>query len=243
MPTPAIGGILFDKDGTLLRYDESWGPVNREAARIAAAGNAQLEPRLLIAGGMDPVTGQTMADSLLAAGNAAEIAEGFVAAGSPFEPETLAAELDALFVRAAEFSVPVTDLAPLFAQLKERGLKLGIASSDNEMAIRRTAEHFGIAGHVDFIAGYDSGFGAKPGPGMFLAFCDATGLAPAQVAMVGDNNHDMLMGRAGGAGLNIAVLSGTGTRETLSKLADHCVEDITALETVITAPRKTAAGE
>jgi phosphoglycolate phosphatase len=238
-----IAGILFDKDGTLLRYDESWGPVNREAARIAAAGDAELEPRLLIAGGMDPVTGRTMADSLLAAGNAAEIAEGFVAAGSPLDPKTLAAELDALFVRAAEFSVPVTDLAPLFARLKARGLKLGIASSDNETAIRRTAEHFGIAGHVDFIAGYDSGFGAKPGPGMFLAFCKATGLAPEEIAMVGDNNHDMAMGHAGGAGLNIAVLTGTGTRETLSKLADYCLQDITALETVIAAPRKTAAGE
>jgi phosphoglycolate phosphatase len=242
-PAPAITGILFDKDGTLLRYDESWGPVNREAARIAAGGDADLEPRLLIAGGMDPVTGRTMADSLLAAGNAAEIAEGFVAAGSPFDPKALAVELDALFVRAAEFSVPVTDLAPLFEGLKARGLKLGIASSDNEMAIRRTAEHFGIADHVDFIAGYDSGFGVKPGPGMFLAFCEATGLAPTEVAMVGDNNHDMAMGRAGGAGLNIAVLSGTGTRDTLSKLADHCLQDITALETVLAVPRKTTTGE
>lgn len=33
-----IKGILFDKDGTLLDYDESWLPVNRELARIAAQG-------------------------------------------------------------------------------------------------------------------------------------------------------------------------------------------------------------
>jgi phosphoglycolate phosphatase len=233
---PVIAGILFDKDGTLIRYHESWGPVNREAARIAAAGDAALEPRLLLAGGMDPTTGRTQADSLLAAGNAAEIAEGFVAAGSPLDARLLAAELDALFLRAAEFAVPVADLAALFARLKAMGLKLGIASSDNEKAIRRTAEHFGIAGHVDFIAGYDSGFGAKPEPGMLLAFCSAVGLTPAEVAMVGDNNHDMAMGRAAGAALTIAVLTGTGTHETLSALADHCLDDITALETLIAAP-------
>src|SRR5690606_15576945 len=75
-----IAGILFDKDGTLIRYDESWGPVNREAARIAAAGNPDLEPGLLLAAGMDPESGLTRADSLLAAGNAAEIAVGFAAA-------------------------------------------------------------------------------------------------------------------------------------------------------------------
>lgn len=226
---PAIAGILFDKDGTLIRYDESWGPVNREAARIAAAGNAALEPVLLLAGGMDPDTGKTMADSLLAAGNSAEIAEGFVAAGSPLDVADLTSELDALFLRAAEFSVPVADLPSVFSDLKARGLKLGIASSDNEKAIRRMAESFGIAGHVDFIAGYDSGFGTKPQPGMMLAFCKAVGLEPGQVAMVGDNSHDMHMGRAAGAGLNFAVLTGTGTLQTLWPLADHCLEDITLI--------------
>ncbi len=238
---PAIAGILFDKDGTLIRYDESWGPVNREAARIAAAGNAALEPVLLLAGGMDPDTGKTMADSLLAAGNSAEIAAGFVAAGSPLDVADLTLELDALFLRAAEFSVPVADLPSVFSDLKARGLKLGIASSDNEKAIRRMAESFGIAGHVDFIAGYDSGFGTKPQPGMMLAFCKAVGLQPAEVAMVGDNNHDMHMGRAAGAGLNLAVLTGTGTRQTLSALADHCLADITAVSDIIFAPASSSA--
>lgn len=238
---PAIAGILFDKDGTLIRYDESWGPVNREAARIAAAGNAALEPVLLLAGGMDPDTGKTKADSLLAAGNSAEIAAGFVAAGSPLDVADLTLELDALFLRAAEFSVPVADLPSVFSDLKARGLKLGIASSDNEKAIRRMAESFGIAGHVDFIAGYDSGFGTKPQPGMMLAFCKAVGLQPAEVAMVGDNNHDMHMGRAAGAGLNLAVLTGTGTRQTLSALADHCLADITAVSDIIFAPASSSA--
>ncbi|AXV17200.1 haloacid dehalogenase [Neorhizobium sp. SOG26] len=224
-----IGGILFDKDGTLLLYDESWGPVNREAARIAAAGDAELEPQLLFAAGMDPVSGHTRADSLFAAGNAAEIAEGLVAAGSPLAVDELTRLLDELFVRATEFSVAVTDLAALFASLKARGFKIGIASSDNEQSIRQTATRFGIIDMVDFIAGYDSGHGVKPEPGMILGFCQATGLAPSQVAMVGDNNHDMHMGAAAGAGLKVAVLTGTGSRETLSAASDICLDDITGL--------------
>ena len=35
-----IAAILFDKDGTLIGYDASWGPVNRELAAIAARGDA-----------------------------------------------------------------------------------------------------------------------------------------------------------------------------------------------------------
>jgi phosphoglycolate phosphatase len=228
-----IAGILFDKDGTLLRYDESWGPVNREGARIAAAGNASLEAQLLLAAGMDPVSGHTRPDSLLAAGNAAEIAAGFVAAGSPLDVVELTQLLDALFVRATEFAVPVTDLAGLFQRLKGRGFKLGVASSDNEQSIRQTALRFGFVDHLDFVAGYDSGHGVKPGPGMLLAFCRTVGLDPSRVAMVGDNNHDMHMGKAAGAGMKVAVLTGTGSRETLAAAADLCLDDITLLEDLL----------
>lgn len=81
--TQSIAAVLFDKDGTLLGYDASWGPVNRELAAIAAKGDPVLADQLLAACGMDPVTGHVVPDSLLAAGNTAEIAAGLVAAGSP----------------------------------------------------------------------------------------------------------------------------------------------------------------
>ncbi len=147
-----IKGILFDKDGTLLDYDESWLPVNRELARIAAQGDELLADRLLSACGMDPVTGHIVPDSLLAAGNTRQIAEGLVAAGSMVDVGELTVRLDELFSSAAEFSVPVTDLAGFFARLHRRGFKLGVASSDNERSIRQTAERFGFAPYVDYIA-------------------------------------------------------------------------------------------
>ncbi len=68
---------------------------------------------------------------------------------------------------------------------------------------------------------------------MVLGFCAATGLAPVQVAVVGDNNHDLHMGINAGAGLKVGVLSGTGSRETLTAHADAVLADITALEAVL----------
>ncbi len=144
-PAAAIAGILFDKDGTLLGYDESWGPVNRELAAIAAEGDATLADRLLLACGMDPVTGHVQPDSLLAAGNTAQIAEGLIAAGSRCEGHDLTRRLDALFTEAAGKSVAVTDLKAFFSRLKGRGFRLGVASSDNEASIRETARRFDFA--------------------------------------------------------------------------------------------------
>ncbi|WP_112944543.1 MULTISPECIES: HAD family hydrolase [unclassified Rhizobium] len=226
----AIKGILFDKDGTLLDYDESWLPVNRELARIAARDDAALADRLLLACGMDPVTGHIVPDSLLAAGNTRQISEGLVAAGSTVPADELTVRLDELFSHAADFSVPVTDLAAFFARLHARGFKLGVASSDNERSIRQTAKRFGFAEYIDYVAGYDSGHGTKPEPGMVLGFCAATGLDPSEVAVVGDNNHDLHMGRNAHVGLAVAVLTGTGSRESLAAASDHCLNDITELE-------------
>lgn len=231
--TAAIAAILFDKDGTLLGYDASWGPVNRELAAIAAKGDPELADRLLLACGMDPVTGHVKPDSLLAAGNTAEISAGLIAAGSSCDLQELTERLDRLFTEAAGKSVAVTDLKAYFARLKARGYKLGIASSDNEASIRETAKRFGFEPDLDFVAGYDSGHGTKPQPGMVLGFCDAIGIAPERVAVVGDNNHDLHMARSAGAGLRVAVLTGTGSRESLSADSDYCFEDITALEAIL----------
>ncbi|MBN9529163.1 MAG: HAD family hydrolase [Alphaproteobacteria bacterium] len=228
-----IRGLLFDKDGTLLDYAASWAPINRQAARLAAAGDLVLTERLLIAAGVDPATDLAAADSLLAAGNTAEIATAWAEGGSPYDAERLTRDLDALFHSAATSVVPVTDLAALFRRYKARGLKLGIASSDNAASIAATARHFGIDGMLDFIAGYDSGHGVKPEPGMVAAFCRATGLPPAEVAMIGDNTHDLAMGRAAGAGLTIGVLTGTGSRATLSPLADLCLGSILEIEAAL----------
>ncbi|MQW85963.1 HAD family hydrolase [Sinorhizobium saheli] len=230
-----ITGILFDKDGTLLDYVKSWVPVNYELARIAARGDDDLARVLLRAGGMDPDTGFVAPDSLLAAGNTVEIAAGMVAAGAPFTVEELTTLFDGLFAHSADYAVPVTDLGAFFAGLHAKGYRLGVASSDNERSIRETAKRFGFENYLHYVAGYDSGYGVKPEPGMVLGFCAATGLEPRQVAVVGDNNHDMHMGRSAGVGMTVAVLTGTGSRASLAEASDHCLADITELEAVLTA--------
>ncbi|HEX5499525.1 MAG TPA: HAD family hydrolase, partial [Thermomicrobiales bacterium] len=204
-----LRGILFDKDGTLVDFDRTWGPIIRHCTAYAAGGDPELSDRLLALGGMDLATGRTSADSLFAACNTAEIVDAFIEAGAPFTRADLIRDFDRMFVAASAEAVPIADTPALFAELKRRGLKIGIASSDNAASIAATARALGIDGVVDFVAGYDSGHGVKPAPGMFQAFCAAIGAPPGAVAMVGDNRHDMAMARAARAGLAIGVLSGT----------------------------------
>jgi phosphoglycolate phosphatase len=228
-----IRGIFFDKDGTLLDYAASWIPVNRRAADCAAAGDAELAARLLRIGGLDPRTGRIAPEGILATGSTEEIAAIWIDGGAPHALPALTHALDNLFRSAVDDVVPVTDLAALFVRLRARGLRIGIGSNDSEQAIGATLARFGLAHLTDFFAGYDSGFGAKPAPGMIFEFCTAVDLLPSQIAVVGDSAPDMLMGHAAGVGLRVGVLTGTGTRATLSAHAEMCVDSVEALEKVL----------
>lgn len=228
--TTPIKAILFDKDGTLIDYHQTWGPTNRRAARIAAAGDPALEARLLTVGGFDSATGLTKADSLFASGNTEEIARAWVRAGCSYPLRALTQSLDDLFQQTARYAIPVCDLSALFNSLHDRDIAIGIASSDSETAIRLMLEVFGISDFVAFVAGYDSGYGWKPEPGMLLQFSAMVGVPAGEIAVIGDNLHDMDMAKAGGAGLRVGVLTGTGTKETLAQAADICLPSIASLD-------------
>lgn len=230
--TMTISAILFDKDGTLIDYHRTWTSINHDAALWAAKGDPALAHRLLVAGGWDAETQRVAADSALAAATTSEIATlwGELVGTDVLE---LTAAIDRIFARGMSRAVPVTDLAGLFAKLKSRGLALGIASSDSAAAVDALARQHELVEHLDFAAGYDSGHGTKPGPGMFLAFCDAVGCIPSETAVVGDNHHDMAMAEAGGAGLRIAVLTGTGTTAALEPHSDYCLESIERIPEIL----------
>ena len=106
---------------------------------------------------------------------------------------------------------------------------MGVATNDSTRGAERTLAALGMAQLFDAAYGYDAVANPKPAPDTVRAFCDLTGYKPSELAMVGDNRHDMEMARAAGVGMAVGVLSGNGTRETLSPLADILIESVADL--------------
>ncbi len=230
-----IRAILFDKDGTLVDYAASWTPINARAVTLAARGDEMLAARIAAAVGVDAAGRALGPTSIMAAGSAGEIAAAMVAAGADFDPDDLSADLDALFLDGVEAMVPVGDLPAILGDLARRGLILGIASSDNTAAVVRFAERAGIAGLLAFVAGWDAGHGAKPNPSIVRAFGRLAACDPDEIAVVGDTDHDMAMAKRASAGLAVGVLTGTGTRSSLSARADAVIDDVSGLEALLRA--------
>ena len=180
------------------------------------------------------MSGRTAPGSLLAAGTAVEIAEAWAPLLGRDDVQKLAHDIDAGFRRhGPDYAVPVPLLSETLDVLAARSLRLGVATSDSEGAARDGLERLGLITRFEFICGFDTGHGIKPGPGMVLGFCKATGLHPGAVAVVGDNTHDLEMAEAAGAGLRVGVLTGTGRREELAPLADVILPGMAALPAVL----------
>jgi phosphoglycolate phosphatase len=124
---------------------------------------------------------------------------------------------------------PLIPLEPIFRQFKARQIRLGIATNDNEASARNHLAMLELDHLVDFVAGYDSVKKAKPAGDMVHAFCETCGLEPIEVAVVGDNPHDLEMARQAGAGLAIGVLSGNSNLTDFGTLADAVLASIAEL--------------
>jgi phosphoglycolate phosphatase len=221
-----IAGLLFDKDGTLFDFNATWGAWAQTFLSDLARGDAALARRMGAAIGFDLGTGIFDRASPVIAGTPGEIAERLLPFLPGANPSSLISHMN---VTAAE--APQTEAAPLLpllGALRKRGLKLGVATNDAELPARAHLQAAGIGDLFDFVAGFDSGHGAKPMPGMCFAFAEAMRLSPGRVAVVGDSRHDMLAGRAAGM-VTVAVLTGMADDAQLRPLADAVLPDVGAL--------------
>lgn len=223
MPQDEIRGLLFDKDGTLFDFNRTWVQWYLEFIQSITGGDPSLVARLADMLQFDLAAQAFAPRSPVIAGTLDDITRQVTTALPHRDP----AELHDIIVASATSARQhaVVPLAPLLDGLLGRGIKIGLATNDAESSARAHLAGAGIIDRFCFIAGYDSGYGAKPEAGMMQEFLRFTGLAPRQVAMIGDSTHDLHSGRAAGMH-TIAVLTGPAGADDLAPHADVVLDDI-----------------
>lgn len=230
-----ISALLFDKDGTILDFYKTWIPINREMAYEAAAGDAVLAAELLRVGGQDPDTDIIAGGAVLSAAGVEAIAVCFARVlGDRTPPDLLDIVRRNFRDGGAKHATPIEGALDEIGRMRARGYRIGLATNDTVEGLHASLGRYSeLSSTFDFLVGCDSGHGAKPEPGMGLAFAEAMGLHPSSCAIIGDAVHDLEMGRRAGFGMRIGVLTGPARRDDLEAHADVVVESILDLSTVL----------
>lgn len=218
-----VDGLLFDKDGTLFDFAATWNNWAFKAIYGFADGDVALAKRVAEALMFDLEAKSFLPDSFVIAGTNREAAEA-VASVVP------GADVDAIEEKMSRDAAqaplaPAVPLEPYLTDLRAKGLKLGVMTNDSEYSAQAQLQGAGVHSLFGFIAGFDSGYGAKPDPDPLLAFADHNDLDPARIAMVGDSTHDLIAGRRAGM-QTVAVLTGVALTDELAPFADVVLPDI-----------------
>jgi len=156
----AIRGVLFDKDGTLISFERTWGPAIAAVIVALAKGDPAKLAAQAAALEFSLEEQRFLPTSPIIAGSTGHYGPIWAAALGRSDHAQLKLEIDALTaVESRRSLTPIGEPKRIFLELKGLGVSAGVGTNDSEASARRQVSALGLLEDLDFIAGYDSGFG------------------------------------------------------------------------------------
>lgn len=220
--------ILFDKDGTLIHFHETWIPFSIKMVKnfVRAFNIEDQEESLLYDLGYRD--GKVAPNSAFAAGSSDDFYNAFGKYGDVdvIEPwvrdyyqKHLADTMDDIkMIEGAEDVLKTTHAL---------GYKNVVCTNDSRRSTKMFIERFQLKDYIHDIVCSDDTPYSKPDVRMLKPFLERNNASFNQMIMIGDNTADTLLGKEQGL-VTVGVLSGTGTRESLHG-AKYIIEDVNAL--------------
>lgn len=232
-----IRGILFDKDGTLIDFYSLWLSATETVIPNFLEENGLpsdertikvvLEAIGVKDGTVDP-NGAIAYKPFM--GIAEDIREALVKEAIPVTITTaeicsqIVEMFDAVLTAENREYVTFTDTKKLFQELKNQGIYIGLATADTYGTAKKCMQGIGVFEYFDFIGSDDGVMKAKPDPDMLERFAGQFGIAPEEIAVVGDTKNDIRFAKSANA-VSIGVLCGLGSKQDLEN-ADYIIDSV-----------------
>lgn len=217
-----IRAILFDKDGTLLKFTEGW--VDSIVKFLKNKIIDKDKKRKLFEEIGIRKDGGVEENSILSSETAMDLAIIF-SRYLNCDLEDIYRELDDYLLNYLKennkFIRETCDLRSLFEALRDRGILIGIFTSDNYRQAKYSMEYLGLDSFIDFYAAADI-YKKKPDKESLEVFKKKYFLKDKEIIIVGDSRVDMIFGEDT---VKVGVLCGTGSREMLSKYTENIIDD------------------
>lgn len=217
-----IKAILFDKDGTLLKFSDIW--VDSIVKFLNEKNLSEDKKKKLFKKIGVKENNEVEENSILSSETVKDLALIF--------SEFLDGEIDEIYREIDDFLleflkenkeeiVETCDLKNLFIDLKNRGIIIGLFTSDNFRNAKFSMEYLNLDKFIDFYAAADL-YEKKPNTESLEIFKEKYSLKDEEIIIVGDSKVDMIFGKDT---IKLGVLCGTGSREMLLKYTENIAED------------------
>lgn len=232
--------VIFDKDGTLLDFKETWIAIIQELIYAIDAYQpmtGSLRERIEHALGIYIDKREIDGYGPLAMGTFSEcnalIAYCLYREGQRWDKAQNIVDLVGKQVFGPSTRKQSVKAAPgaleLLKSLKSRGIDTAVATNDKESDALVDMDFIGATPYIDLVVGADSVANAKPAPDMVNKICSSLGKISGKSILVGDTIMDALLGKNAGVMLTIGV-SGIVSPDVLAEHVDVVIsslEDIT----------------
>ncbi len=238
-----VSGIIFDKDGTLIDFDKVWLPAARTViCRIMKHYKipCTVENEKKILGAIGIADNHVDAKSSFAYKTYPEIAADIIAVEciGGIEKEELTDRLISYFAEAilddGKEIESTADLETVMEALHTKGIKIGIATTDEYHAAVRCLERLEILKYFTFFAmdKMPIPMPVKPSGRIIKQAADYWEINPDEILVVGDSINDMKFAHNGGAKA-VGVLSGVSQKMDLLPEADYIIASVDELQELI----------
>jgi phosphoglycolate phosphatase len=230
-----IGGILFDKDGTLLEFHSTQHYIY--AALLACLKDDYQVPGpllLQLSERLGHLPDGLTSDSLIQFSTNQQIAQAlFDTCQSyaeergwqrPFDTNDLLELIEQLSLGDDVPYVALPNVPETLSYLKRKGYKLGVATVDVFTATVAGLKQTGILEYFDYLG---TGEDSRPKPDTSLAdrFCSECSVLPSELLIVGDGENDMVFARNVGAHFVGIDTPGEGTSSVFRDAGQRSVSD------------------
>lgn len=222
--------LMFDKDGTLIQFDQSWVKIGIQLVEDVCA-HFHIKDIHRVKKDVGIEKDAFTPGSIMASGTLEEMVTVFNQYAGQ-DTTSYTTERSQALIHAREPEVTLFEgVVSMLHMLKSQGYHLGILTSDNRTGMAHFFEKTQLQSLFDIVISTNGDHYEKPDPRILEPLWER-GVKGRDMMMIGDTDNDMKTGRNAHALFNVGVRTGLGNQAKFDD-ADVILNDVTELPSIL----------